>query len=133
MTLSSHPSQASIISVDDTSGFKIAEMTKKRLAIVLSPHIRSRGELVTIVPLSLTEPPTILPFHKLIDIPFELPPHWGSHSRWVKGDMVNAVGFHRLDLLCLGKDKTGKPIYQCNVLPPDLFMQVHRCVLHGLG
>ncbi len=47
--------------------------------------------------------------------------------------MINAIGFHRVDLLNLGKDKNGKRIYQTKVLPDDLFKEVKRCVLHGLG
>ncbi len=47
--------------------------------------------------------------------------------------MVNAVGFHRVDLLCLGKDKDGKRIYQNQVLPDDMFKEVKKCILHGLG
>lgn len=133
MSLISYPPQGSIVTVNFNEGFKIPEMTKKRLAIVLSPHIRVRKNLITIVPLSLTPPDPIMPFHKLIDIPFDLPHEWEKKSCWVKGGMVNAVGFHRVDLLRLGKDKNGKRIYQQAVLPPHLFKDVQRCVLHGLG
>lgn len=108
-------------------------MDKKRLAIVLSPDIRARIKLVTVVPLSLTPPQKILPFHKQIDIPFVLPKEWGNVTRWIKGDMVNAVGFHRVDLLRLGKDRDGRRIYQLEVLPDALFTEVRRCVLHGMG
>jgi len=108
-------------------------MDKLRLAIVLSPKIRARPKLVTVVPLSLTEPEKIMPFHKQIDIPFELPTRWGKANRWIKGDMVNAVGFHRVNFLNLGKDNNGKRIYQYQHLPDDLFREVRRCVLHGLG
>lgn len=74
-----------------------------------------------------------MPYHKQIEIPFEMPIEWGSAARWIKGDMVNAVGFHRLDLLRLGKDKQGKRIYQMNPLPDALLKVVRICVLHGMG
>lgn len=74
-----------------------------------------------------------MPYHKLIKIPFELPKSWGDQERWIKGDMVNAVGFHRVDLLCLRKDKAGKRIYQLATLPDEEMKIVRQCVLHGLG
>ncbi|TCM85772.1 hypothetical protein EV216_10672 [Rhodovulum steppense] len=47
--------------------------------------------------------------------------------------MVNAVGFHRTDLLHLGKDALGKRRYQVEVLPAATFRSVRQCVLHGMG
>lgn len=90
-------------------------------------------KLLTVVPLSLTEPEKVLPFHKQIDLPFEIPEPWGNRRRWIKGDIVNAVGFHRVDLLRLGKDRAGKRIYQLEVLEDEIFNVVKRCVLHGMG
>lgn len=133
MSITSHPPQGSVVTVDYDKGFMVPEMDKKRLAIVLSPDIRARVKLVTIVPLSLSPPKNILPFHKQIDIPFSLPRKWGNVTRWIKGDMVNAVGFHRVDLLRVGKGRDGTRIYQLDVLPDDLFREVRRCVLHGMG
>ena len=52
---------------------------------------------------------------------------------WIKGDKINTVGFHRLNLLSLGKDRQDKRIYQTDILPPDMVAVVRRCVLHGMG
>ena len=133
MSIKFHPPRGSVVTVDFDKGFKNPEMDKTRLAIVLSPAIKARVKLVTIVPLSLTEPQRLMPFHEEINIPFKLPPRWGNQPRWVKGDMVNAVGFHRVNLLRLGKDNSGNRIYQTSVLDNELFKVVKRCVLHGLG
>lgn len=133
MPIISHPPQGSLVTVDYDKGFKVPEMVKRRLAVVLSPNIRARVNLITVVPLSLTTPEPILPFHKQIDIPFELPKNWSKGNRWIKGDMINAVGFHRVDLLCLGKDRQGKRIYQLEALPEAMFNDVKSCVLHGMG
>lgn len=133
MGIKEHPPQGSIVTVDYRKGFKEPEMVKVRLAVVLSPKIAARPYLCTIVPLSLTEPEPVMPFNKPIRIPFALPPHWGDHERWIKGDMVNAVGFHRVDLLRLGKNRSGDRVYQMRSLPDDLFKLVRRCALHGLG
>ena len=119
--------------VNYEKGFKNPEMDKTRLAIVLSPDIKARVKLVTVVPLSLSEPENIHPFHQQIDIPFALPQRWGNQPRWIKGDMVNAVGFHRVDLLRLGKNRQGQRIYQMEALEEELFIIVKRCVLHGMG
>ncbi|BBD36891.1 hypothetical protein Amn_17710 [Aminobacter sp. Y103A] len=134
MGIKEHPLQGSIVTVDySKGGFEEPEMMKRRLAIVLSPKIVSRPHLCTVVPLSLTEPEKIMPYHKQIEIPFDMPKEWGNMARWVKGDMVNAVGFHRVDLLRLGKDNQGKRIYQMQALPAAILTVVRACVLHGMG
>lgn len=134
MGIREHPPQGSIVTVDySKGGFQPPEMMKRRLAVVLSPKIASRPHLCTVVPLSLTEPIKIMPYHKRVKIPFALPAEWGDIERWIKGDMVNSVGFHRVDLLRLGKDNQGKRVYQLDVLPPDIFRIVRQCTLHGMG
>jgi len=57
----------------------------------------------------------------------------GGPDAMDQGGLVNAVGFHRLDLLRLGKDTDGRRIYQTTALPRDLMRTVRRCVLHGMG
>lgn len=134
MGIREHPPQGCVVTVDySEGGFKEPEMMKRRLAVVLTPKIKARPKLCTVVPLSLSEPERIMPYHRRINIPFELPKEWGAADRWIKGDMVNAVGFHRVDLLRLGKDHTGKRKYQMACLPDDLFKTVRTCALHGLG
>lgn len=134
MSIREHPRQGSIVTVDYTSGgFRAPEMVKRRSAVVLSPKIAARPGLCTIVPLSLTAPNTVMPYNAPIEIPFTLPERWWDHVRWIEGDMVDAVGLHRVDLLLLGKDHSGKRIYQTKALDADTFRVVRRCVLHGLG
>ncbi len=133
MAISEHPPQGTIVTVDYSRGFKKPEMVKTRLAIVLSPKMKRRPHLCTIVPLSLTEPDPPMPFNKLIKIPFSLPPPWGDHERWIKGDMVNAVGFHRINLLKVGKDRAGERIYNMQTIPEDLLKVAQKCALHGMG
>jgi uncharacterized protein YifN (PemK superfamily) len=73
-----------------------------------------------------------MPYHCELDVPFELPEYWGQKTRWAKGDMVYSVGFHRADLLRIGK-RDGTRVYQTTPLPLDLFLKVQEAVLHGLG
>ena len=133
MGLRSHPEPGTVVTVDYDRGFVPPEMTKLRLAVVLTPDIKVRHKLVTVVPLSTTPPERRMPYHARIDIPFKLPKTWNARERWIKGDMVNAVGFHRVNLLRLAKDRQGRPIYQYETLPDDIMKTVRRCVLHGLG
>jgi mRNA interferase MazF len=133
MGVREHPARGSVVTVDYSSGFKPPEMVKRRLAIVLSPKIAARPNLCTVVPLSLAPPMPAMPYHAAIRIPFELSEHWGDHERWIKGDMINAVALHRIDLIRLGKNRDGKRIYQMQVLPKDLLMVAQKCVLHGIG
>lgn len=114
-------------------GFVNPEMNKKRPVIVLSPAIKARPYLCTVVSLSTSEPDHIMPYHQQIRIRPPLPRHWSSDDIWVKGDMVNAVGFHRLDLIRLGKDENGKRIYHIDPIEEDQFIVVQQCVLRALG
>lgn len=62
-----------------------------------------------------------------------MPPKWGNKPRWAKCDMVCAVGFHRLDLIGLGKDIHGKRRYQLNTLSSIHLRGINNGVLATLG
>ena len=133
MGLEYHPAQGAILKVRFDDAFEEPEMVKTRLCVVLSKAMKGRGKLVTVVPLSLSEPETVRDWHTQLDIPFRLPKSWGDKTRWVKGDMLYAAGFHRCDLLRLGKDEGGKRIYQTEALPAEDLARIQLCVLHGLS
>ncbi|NVJ96268.1 MAG: type II toxin-antitoxin system PemK/MazF family toxin [Marivivens sp.] len=133
MALSYSPKKGTIITANFSSGFKEPEMVKRRLAVVVSPPIQARRGLCTVVPLSLSEPNRVMQYHMQLDIPFELPEPWGNVTRWVKGDMICALGWHRLDLLRLGKGDHGKRLYQTETLNSEIMDSIHNCVLFGLG
>lgn len=133
LPLSYAPKKGTIVTADFYPGFKTPEMVKKRLAVIVSPPIRQRQGLCTIVPLSLSEPTPVMPYHMSLDIPFELPEGWGNQPRWLKGDMICAVGWHRLDLLRIGRAEHGKRVYQTSILDDDTMKSIHNCVLKGLG
>lgn len=132
MPIKEHPPRGSIVTVDYSKGFKEPEMVKLRLAVVLSPNIKNRVNLATVVPLSLTQPDLIMPYHKTLTIPFYMG-KWGTPERWIKGDMVNSVGFHRIDFIRIGKNRQGDRIYQYNTLDIENFKTVQKCALHGMG
>ena len=74
-----------------------------------------------------------MPYHYEITLPFALPPPFDAEKHWVKGDMVNTVGYHRVDLFRLGKDVAGKRRYLTTPIGPELLAEVQRCLLHGVG
>lgn len=108
-------------------------MVKRRLCVVISPPIEARVGLCTVVPLSKSDPEEIQPYHYRFQIPFQMPPNWGNAPRWAKCDMVCAVGFHRLDLIRLGKDKAGVRQYQLNTLSSIHLREISNGVLSSLG
>lgn len=71
-------------------------MVKRRPVIVLSPKISARPGLCTVVALSTSPPKPIMAYHCQVDFDPPLPDRMASKGVWVKGDMVAAVGFHRL-------------------------------------
>jgi len=131
--LTFHPKQGTIVRVRFDGAFKEPEMVKPRLCVVISKPMKARPALCTVVPLSTTAPARIMPYHCELDIPFDLPDRWGRKRRWVKGDMVYSAGFHRVDLLLLGKDRSGKRIYQTRTLETTDMKMVQASVLHGLA
>ena len=72
-------------------------------------------------------------YHCQIDLRPRRPAPFQSDGIWVKGDMVNAVGFHRLDLIRIGKDRFGKRVYLYRPLAAEVLREVRQCVLRGIG
>ena len=56
-----------------------------------------------------------------------------ENSFWVKGDMVNTLGWHRLDLLRLKKDSEGKRVYQNETVSAQDLKRIRQCVLRSIG
>ncbi|MBX3487219.1 MAG: type II toxin-antitoxin system PemK/MazF family toxin [Candidatus Paracaedibacteraceae bacterium] len=133
MGIREHPKKGTVIMCDFDSGFKQPEMVKRRPVIVISPQIKTRAGLCTVVALSTTKPDPIMPYHSEIILPPNKFPEKINNTVWVKGDMINTVGFHRLDLIRLGKDYTGKRTYCYHVLDDKTMRIVQKCVLNGLG
>ena len=61
----------------------------------------------------------------------ELPPPCSSNGIWVKADMIYSIGFHRLDLIRIGKDRQGTRIYRMDTISAEQMKQVKSCVLRG--
>lgn len=136
MAISIHPKIGQILLCDFSKGFKEPEMVKSgRPVIVISPPNKNRPRLVTVAALSTVRPDPVMPFN--MQLPVASLPQLGQfrNETWLKGDMIYAVGFHRLDLIKLGKrnPETGKRIYFTNRLGRENMKAVYTCVLHGLN
>src|SRR6056297_3706516 len=107
-------------------------MVKTRPCLVVSKRIKSRPNLVTVVPLSTTAPDPVMPYHCEIHVEVELPRRWSAETCWVKGDMLYALSFERVDLFNLGRDESGRRRYQTETICRDTLSRVQKCILAGI-
>lgn len=61
MAIREHPPLGTLLLCDFGSGFKPPEMVKRRLVVVISPRIKARPGLCTVVALSTTLPKPVWP------------------------------------------------------------------------
>ena len=135
MSLTIHPKPGQILICDFTKGFKKPELVKCRPVLVLTPRMNGRGGLVTIVGLSTIEPRALRDYHCLLPkASLPMLEKYQNKETWVKGDMIYAVGFHRLNLIKLGtKGQNGKRNYFKNRISRERMREIYGCVLHGLN
>lgn len=137
MPITVHPRIGQILVCDFSKGFKQPEMVKSsRPVVVVSPTLQGREGLVTVVALSSQRPDPQLDYH--LQLPKAALPqlgHFQEKETWLKGDMIYSVGFHRLDLIRLGKrdPRTGKRQYFRNRLGRENMRLIYQCILHGLN
>ncbi len=132
MALQFHPEQGTIV-ICDFRGFIAPEMVKRRPVVVVSPRLRSRANLCTIVPLSTSEPTKVAAYHFKLHVSPPLPAPYDSSFHWVKADMIYTVSFDRLTLPFKAKDASGKRIYDIRVIDKADLTKIQECVLHGIG
>jgi uncharacterized protein YifN (PemK superfamily) len=133
MPLKYHPVTGTIVICDYNKGFLPPEMTKRRLALVVSPQFKRRNGLCTVVPFSTTEPSPIMPYHYLLCLNPTLPPPYNSPHQWVKADMLATVSFDRLTLPFAGKGRNGKRQYIKYLVKGSDFESIQRCILNAIG
>jgi len=131
MALKIHPALGTIV-ICDFAGLREPEITKRRLAVVISPHIRIRPNLCTVIPFSTTAPPIARDYHCTIQIDPPLPKPYDSPLQWVKGDLLYTVSLARLGLPFDGKTD-GSRNYDIRILTVAELIRVRKCMLHGLG
>jgi mRNA interferase MazF len=134
MALKFHPEPGTILMCDfDKLGLKEPEMVKFRPALVISPRLKRRDDLLAVAPLSTTEPEHAMPYHYALTLDPPLPEPWDSPTMWVKADMLYTVRFDRLELVRTGRDHTGKRKYLTRLISAEQLKEIRKCVLNGLG
>lgn len=108
----------------DYRGFLVPEMVKVRPVVVIARNRRNR-RLVTVVPLSTTEPDSLEDHHHaLANNPL---PGREAIRCWAKCDMVTTVSLGRLD-----RYKVGRGQYAVPMLPAEDFEAIRRAVANAL-
>jgi uncharacterized protein YifN (PemK superfamily) len=88
--------KAGTVFMCDFAGFVEPEMVKNRPVVVISKN-RGNNRLVTVVPLSTTQPTVMEPYH--YQLPVNPVPAYKSRTCWAKCDMISTVSLERLDRL----------------------------------
>lgn len=96
MSINFNPNAGTLL-ICDFSGMVEPEMVKSRPVVVVSPRLRHRTGLCTVVPLSTTVPTHIMPWHCRIILDEPLSPKWDKIEMWAKCDMLYTMRFERLD------------------------------------
>lgn len=126
-----YPKVGMILMCDFGTGFRKPEMVKKRPVIILT---EARQQLVTVVPLSTTEPIPTTQFHHWLEKQYL--PNTSYFQRdngcWVKGDMLYTVCFDRLTLISV-TGAGGNRNHFTRKLGKEIMREVRRCVLYGLN
>lgn len=107
-------------------GFQRPEIIKTRPVLVISPKYHEKRGLCTVVPISSKEPRQERPYH--LKLPNGLVPSNKYENAWLKGDLVQTVGLHRLD-----RFKVGYRQYRDPIVPSHILHAARRCVLHATG
>jgi len=92
------PKPGSIVKCD-FKGYVIPEIVKCRPAIVINVH-KANSQLVTVVPISSTEPSKVDYYHYELDLSIEsnIAPYLPADTkRWFKCDLVYVVSIARMD------------------------------------
>lgn len=126
MALQFHPRAGQVL-VCDFDGFREPEMVKPRPVIVVSPKLPNRSDIVAVVPISLTEPHRLMPFHFRLSKNYH-PDEADDLPCWAKADMVMNLGLWRMSGFKVGRRKWDFP-----QLVGDDLAGVRKAVLLGLG
>lgn len=111
----------------DFSGFMEPEMIKRRPVVVIARN-RFNNKLVTIVPLSTTEPYALQAHHHELSVnPL---PDKQELKCWAKADMVATISTERMDRIKV-RNFAGRQYITPTISSIDL-QAIRVCVMHAL-
>lgn len=133
MALTVHPEIGTVLICNYDSGFRAPEMTKIRLCVVVSPRLKRRDNLCTVVPLSTTAPEPVEEYHHLVTLPRDIHKYEGR-EKWAKCDMLATVSFSRLTMPYEQRVAydSGRKFISMRLNDDDL-QGVRNCVRRALG
>lgn len=108
-------------------------MIKTRPVAVVSPSMQGRGKILHVVPISMTAPKVICPWH--VQIPIDCMPAAAQHkggARWAKCDMVVTAGWSRLNRY-EGSKRGGRIEYQDGYLDLPTMLAIKLAIAHTFG
>jgi len=134
MALTYHPQLGEIVLCDYSTGFSPPEMVKRRPVVIVSPRLRNRHDLVTVIPLSTTSPSPIEAHHCPITLTNPLPKPFDSPQMWAKCDMIATVSLSRLDRFRAGRVAQGYGRrFVTGQVDRAQLAEIRKAALHALG
>jgi uncharacterized protein YifN (PemK superfamily) len=125
MGITFHPKPGQVLFCDFT-GYVFPEIVKTRPVVVISPAHLVRPGLVTVVPLSTTEPDPVQAYHyKLQGNPV---PGSTATETWAKCDLFATVSLQRLDRV-----KVARGDYRTGAVSMEQVKAIRRACLVALG
>lgn len=125
-----HPSPGDILVCDYATGFRPPEMVKRRLCVVISPKLKRRNDLASVVPMSATAPEPIELWHYKVELVCR---SWGDGPRWAACDMIATVSYMRLSRPHYRHPVTNVRLFETLSLSADDLAEVRAKVRLALG
>ncbi len=127
-------SPGTIVLCNYDTGFSPPEMVKRRPVVVVSPRLKGRDGLCTVVPLSTTPPKVVVPYVCKIVLETPLSEKFSELVLWAKADMLSTVGYCRLDLFRTDRDRVERRRrYYMVKISEDELQSVRDSILYALG
>lgn len=129
MTIKFQPRVGTVVRCD-FRGMIAPEMIKMRDVVVIAKHPHN-SQLVTVVPLSATQPTVPTAYH--YELPTDPRPDGDSmRPIWAKCDMIYTVSLERLEMHYT-RTRRGGRVPQKIVLPASDIAAIHDCVARYLN
>lgn len=133
MTIHYQPVFGQVLICDFPQEFKQPEMIKRRPVVCISPKMRNRFGLATVVPLSTTKPTVDADYCVEIKLNSPISPKFNSPICWAKCDMLYTLSYGRLSVPYWGKDPSGKRLSNTMILDSGTMCEIMTGVLAGMG
>lgn len=132
MALRFQPQFGQVLICDFPKEFAPPEMIKRRPVVCVSPKVRNRFGIATVIPLSTTAPARKSAFNVEVTLSQPISPAYPDLTCWAKCDMVYTLSWSRLNPPKVGACN-GSHQYNFIVLPPGTMCEILTGVLVGMG